>query len=219
MPAPTFPPGALQPAEGLRLGWGPEVLLAATRLGPPSHQKPTPARPRRSPPSGSVLPRFCASTVRAVHGWMRPDEQTRTRVMAANGSACFREWIASQDRTIAPVAFDWAAKVKERPSGDSLRVEGNVIYFEYTGSAENRQRLAGSRLTVPDRGIQAGGALAHLRPVLGRGTSRSRSRSGSGRAVAVELLDSDHYRCRRCLSSRSRLHRRGAGRDWQAEGR
>jgi hypothetical protein len=126
------------------------------------------------------------------------DNETRVKVMAANGAACFREWIASQGRTVTPVAFEtWAARVKDRPSDDSLRVEGNVIYWQYTGSAETGGAAPEGVCLCP---------MVESRPV---GLSRTYCQCSVGyveelfaqkfrRPVKVELLDSVLYGGKRC---------------------
>lgn len=68
------------------------------------------------------------------------DVEPRTRVMTANGRACFSEWIESTGKQITPVSFDtWAAAARERPPDGVLSVEGNVIVYQYESSAETGQ--------------------------------------------------------------------------------
>jgi len=126
------------------------------------------------------------------------DEQTRTKVMAANGSACFREWIASQGRTITPVAFEaWAARVRERPSDDSLRIEGNVLYWEYTGSAETGSASPEGVCLCPMVESKPAG-LSRTFCQCSVGYVKELYGQRFGRPVTVELLDSVLYGGKRC---------------------
>jgi len=126
------------------------------------------------------------------------DEETRKKVMVANGTACFREWIASQGRTIAPVAFEaWVAKVKERPPDDSLRVEGNVIYWEYTGSAETGGPSPEGVCLCPMVESKPAG-LSRTFCHCSVGYVKELYEQRFARHVKVELLDSVLYGGNRC---------------------
>ncbi|OFV80163.1 MAG: hypothetical protein A2Y78_08550 [Acidobacteria bacterium RBG_13_68_16] len=126
------------------------------------------------------------------------DEETRKKVMVANGTACFREWIASRGRTIAPVAFEaWAAKVKERPPDDSLRVEGNVIYWEYTGSAETGGASPEGVCLCPMVESKPAG-LSRTFCHCSVGYVKELYEQRFARLVKVELLDSVLYGGKRC---------------------
>lgn len=65
------------------------------------------------------------------------DEETRKKIMMTNGKLCYQDWIKSQGRKIEPADFDtWAAEITRRTQDGSIRIEGNVVYFQYLGSAE-----------------------------------------------------------------------------------
>jgi hypothetical protein len=68
------------------------------------------------------------------------DEPTRKKIMQVNGKECYQGWIKSTGQTMKTVPFEqWAARIKKEVKDDSVRVEGNVIYFQYTSSAETGQ--------------------------------------------------------------------------------
>lgn len=82
----------------------------------------------------------CQEKIDFAEGWVTRlmevldsglDAPTRTKIMEANGSACFRAYMKSVGRAITPVSFDaWAARVKEHP-GDEVRVEGRTVHLQY----------------------------------------------------------------------------------------
>ena len=140
-------------------------------------------------------------------GWIRRfmnvldetlEEPTRARVMASNGRACFREWMASEGRTITPVPFEtWAERVKARPPDGSLRVDGNVIYFEYTGSAETGG-AAPERVCLCPMVESKPTGLSRTYCQCSVGYVREMHEQKFGRPVRVELLDSVLYGGARC---------------------
>ena len=65
------------------------------------------------------------------------DEETRNKIMMANGKVCFREWIKETNQQIKPTTLkEMADRVKANVTDDSIRIEGNVIYYQYMASAE-----------------------------------------------------------------------------------
>ena len=126
------------------------------------------------------------------------DDETRKKVMAANGATCYGEWIASEGRTVAPVAFEtWAARVREHPPDASLRVEGNVIYWEYTGSAETGGAAPESVCLCPMVESKPAG-LSRTFCQCSVGYVKELHEQKFGRPVKVELLDSVLYGGKRC---------------------
>ena len=60
------------------------------------------------------------------------DDQTRCRIMEANGSACARDYLKSTGREIKPVPFEeWVDRVKKQGRSDAIQIEGNIIYYKY----------------------------------------------------------------------------------------
>jgi len=65
------------------------------------------------------------------------DEKTRKKIMMTNGKVCYQEWIKSQGREVESMDFEiWAADIADRIKDGSIRIEGNLVYFQYLGSAE-----------------------------------------------------------------------------------
>lgn len=63
-------------------------------------------------------------------------EDLRKKLMIANGCACHRAWIASEGIKIRKHTFeDWAEWIKKHPN-DTVQVEGNIIRYQFTSSAE-----------------------------------------------------------------------------------
>ncbi len=126
------------------------------------------------------------------------DKETRTTVMTANGKKCLRYWLAAEKRTITPVAFEaWAAEVRKRPPDPALRVEGNVIHFEYTSSAETGGASPEGVCLCPMVESRPAG-LSRTFCQCSVGYVREMHEQKFGRPVKVELLDSVLYGGKRC---------------------
>jgi len=126
------------------------------------------------------------------------DEATRAKVMAANGSACFREWIASEGRTVTRVPFEtWAASVKQRPADNSLRVEGNTVFMEYTSSAETGGPSPEGVCLCPMVESKPAG-LSRTYCQCSVGYVREMYEQTFGQPVTVELVESVLYGGARC---------------------
>ncbi|MHB8053802.1 MAG: hypothetical protein ACYDH3_00910 [Candidatus Aminicenantales bacterium] len=65
------------------------------------------------------------------------DEETRKKLMMVNGETCFQDWIRETKQEIRPVEFEaWAGRAAAANHGEGLKIEGNVISYQYSGSAE-----------------------------------------------------------------------------------
>lgn len=65
------------------------------------------------------------------------DEETRKKVMMASGKACYLAWINETKQEIKPVTLEQLTRwVKENVKDGSTRVEGNIIYVQYSSAAE-----------------------------------------------------------------------------------
>ncbi len=68
------------------------------------------------------------------------DEETKKKVMMANGKICFQEWIKSTGQEIKPLSLkQLSARIKDNVKDDSIRIEGNVIYYQFMSAAETGQ--------------------------------------------------------------------------------
>lgn len=65
------------------------------------------------------------------------DAETRRKIMMANGKKCYRGWIADTGQQIKPVTLErFTEWVKNNIKDDSIRVDGNIIYFQFNSAAE-----------------------------------------------------------------------------------
>jgi hypothetical protein len=126
------------------------------------------------------------------------DVDSRTRVMTSNGRACFREWLESSGKQIAPVSFEsWAAAARERPPDGVLRVEGNVIVYQYESSAETGQSSPeGVCLCPMVESMPAGLSPTYCLCSVGYVTEWTEQLFG--RPCEVELLESVLHGAPRC---------------------
>lgn len=70
------------------------------------------------------------------------DEETRKKLMMLNGKTCYRDWIRETKQEIRPIEFEaWAKRAAAR-NREELKVEGNVIHYQYSGSAETGSAVA-----------------------------------------------------------------------------
>jgi hypothetical protein len=126
------------------------------------------------------------------------DADSRRKLMMANGKTCFREWITESKQEIKPVDFaQWAEQAAKDQKREGLRVEGNVIYFEFDSSAETGQSSAEGICLCPlveskPAGISPTYCLCSL------GYVKEMHELRFGRKAEVELLDSVLLGGRRC---------------------
>jgi len=92
-----------------------------------------------APPRSQARIEFAEKWVRRFLGVLDGtlDAATRQKVMIAAGRACFLEYIKETGQEIKPVTLEglaaWAAK---NATDGSMRIEGDVIYFQYMSAAE-----------------------------------------------------------------------------------
>jgi len=65
------------------------------------------------------------------------DEVTLKKIMMANGRVCFLNWIKETGQKITPMTLEeYTARVKNRGKDDAVKVDGNIIYFQFMSAAE-----------------------------------------------------------------------------------
>jgi hypothetical protein len=99
------------------------------------------AKTNTSPPAKDRT----AERIKFAEGWVTRffheldqivPEETRKKLMMANGCSCHRTWIATEGIQIRKHKFeDWADWMKKNPN-ETIQVEGNVIHYQYTSAAE-----------------------------------------------------------------------------------
>jgi len=126
------------------------------------------------------------------------DAASRTKLMMANGRTCYRDWIRDSRQEIKPVDFaTWAEKAANAPNREDLRVEGNVIYFQYESSAETGQASpAGVCLCPMVESKPAGMSPTYC--LCSVGYVKEMNELRFGRKAEVELLDSVLLGGKRC---------------------
>jgi hypothetical protein len=126
------------------------------------------------------------------------DAESRKKLMLTNGKTCFREWIEESKQEIKPIDFEqWAKKVAQGPKREGLKVEGNVIYFQFDSSAETGQESPeGICLCSMVESKPAGMSPTYCLCSVGYVQEMHELRFG--RKAEVELLDSVLMAGKRC---------------------
>jgi len=156
---------------------------------------------------GDVTPERAVKRMEFVDHWVKRffdvldqtiDPESRKKLMMANGKTCFREWIQETKQEIKPISFEqWAEKAAKDPKREGLRVEGNVIYFEFTGSAETGQESPEGICLCPMVESKPAGMSATY-CLCSVGYVKEMHELRFGRKAEVELLDSVLMGGKRC---------------------
>jgi hypothetical protein len=126
------------------------------------------------------------------------DETSRRNLMLANGKTCLREWIQESKQEIKPVSFEqWAEKVAKDPKREGLKVEGNVISFQFDSSAETGQESAEGICLCPLVESKPAG-MSPTYCLCSVGYVQEMHELRFGRKAEVELLDSVLMGGKRC---------------------
>lgn len=187
-------------------------MQAAFADEPPKPVDPAkPAEPAAAPQTtpGDVSAARAAKRMEFVDGWVprffkvvdeHLDEPTRRRLMAANGKACFSAWATNMPRRAEPATPERvAAWVRERGPSAGYSMEGDVILFEYAGSAETGQSSPERVCLCPTVEAQSVKTMSPTYCWCSVGYVKEMHERIFGRAVNVELTQSvlmGHPRCR-----------------------
>jgi hypothetical protein len=126
------------------------------------------------------------------------DEESRRKLMMTNGKTCLREWIQESKQEIKPTSFErWAEKAVQNPPREGLRVEGNVIYFEFDSSAETGEASAEGICLCPLVESKPAG-MSPTYCLCSLGYVKEMHELRFGRKAEVELLDSVLRGGKRC---------------------
>lgn len=126
------------------------------------------------------------------------DAASRTKLMMANGRTCYRDWIRDSKQETRQVDFaTWAEKVAKAAKRDDLKVEGNVIYFQYQSSAETGQASPEGVCLCPMVESKPAG-LSPTYCLCSVGYVKEMHELRFGRKAEVELLDSVLRGGKRC---------------------
>jgi len=125
------------------------------------------------------------------------DAASRTKLMMANGRTCYRDWIRDSKQETRQVDFAaWAERAKAA-NRDDLKVEGNVIYFQYQSSAETGQASPEGVCLCPMVESKPAG-LSPTYCLCSVGYVKEMHELRFGRKAEVELLDSVLRGGKRC---------------------
>jgi hypothetical protein len=126
------------------------------------------------------------------------DEETIKKLMMTNGKICYQEWIKSTDQQIDVVPYEqWVARVRENVKDGSLQIDGNVIYFQYMGSAETGEAAPENVCLCPMVESKPAG-LSKTYCLCSVGYVKEMFEQTFGKPVDVQLVDSVLYGGKRC---------------------
>jgi hypothetical protein len=127
------------------------------------------------------------------------DEASRQKLMMANGRSCFAAYAGPPKKQPAPDALEkftaWiAAQGKEK----GYSIEGQVISFEFVGSAETGQASPEKVCLCPTAEAQKAGKISPTYCFCSVGYVKEMHERMLGRPVEVELVDSVLRGGKRC---------------------
>jgi hypothetical protein len=126
------------------------------------------------------------------------DAASRKKLMMANGKTCYQDWIRESKQEIRQIDFDqWAERASKAVKRDDLRVEGNVIYFQYESSAETGQGSPEGVCLCPMVESKPAG-VSPTYCLCSVGYVKEMNELRFGRKAEVELLDSVLMGGKRC---------------------
>src|SRR5512136_3036398 len=149
-----------------------------------------------------------AKRMEFVDGWVRRffaaldktvDEATRRKLMAANGRACFAAYAGPQKKTAGPDALEkFKAWIAQQGKARGYSIEGNVVSFEFVGSAETGQASPENVCLCPTAEAQKAGEISPTFCHCSVGYVQEMHERMLGRPVEVELVDSVLRGGKRC---------------------
>jgi hypothetical protein len=173
----------------------------------PAPRPASPAPPAPTTPGDQTMAR-AAKRMEFVDGWVQRffdvmdqslDEPARLKLMAANGKACFRAFDKEGRRRPEPASLERiAAWVGENGKARGYSMEGNVISFEYVGSAETGQGSPEGVCLCPTVEAQTAGKMSATYCHCSVGYVQEMHERTFGRPVQVQLVDSVLKGAKRC---------------------
>lgn len=149
-----------------------------------------------------------AKRMEFVDGWVRRffeamdrtlDKASRQRLMMANGKSCFAAYAGPQKNQPAPDALEkFTAWITAEGKEKGYSIDGKVISFEFTGSAETGQASPESLCLCPAAEAQKPGQISRTYCLCSVGYVKEMHERRLGRPVEVELVDSVLRGGKRC---------------------
>jgi hypothetical protein len=166
-----------------------------------------PAR-TQAPKPGDKTAERAAKRMEFVDGWVRRffaaldktvDEASRRKLMVANGRSCFAAYAGPPKKTPGPDALQkFKAWITEQGRARGYSIEGDVISFEFVGSAETGQASPENVCLCPTAEAQKAGELSPTFCHCSVGYVQEMHERMLGRPVEVELVDSVLRGGKRC---------------------
>ena len=126
------------------------------------------------------------------------DEENRKKIMMTNGKICYQEWKKSTGQQIEVVPYEkWVARIRENVKDGSVQIDGNVIYFQYMGSAETGHAVPENICLCPMVESKPVG-LSKTYCLCSVGYVKEMFEQTFGKPVDVQLVDSVLYGGKRC---------------------
>jgi hypothetical protein len=143
-----------------------------------------------------------------VDGWVQRffeamdktlDEASRRRLMMANGRSCFAAFAGPPKKQPAPDALEkFTAWIGAQGKEKGYSIEGQVISFEFVGSAETGQASPEKVCLCPTAEAQKSGKISPTYCLCSVGYVKEMHERILGRPVEVELVESVLLGGKRC---------------------
>jgi hypothetical protein len=157
---------------------------------------------------GDKTPARAAKRMEFVDGWVSRffevmdrtlDEASRERLMAANGRSCFAAYAGPPKKQPGPDALEkFTAWIKDKGKDRGYRVDGEVISFEFVGSAETGQASPEGVCLCPTAEAQKAGTLSPTYCLCSVGYVQEMHERMLGRPVKVEIAEAVLRGGKRC---------------------
>jgi hypothetical protein len=174
--------------------------------GQTSRSKPAPPPPQTGPGDKTVA--RAARRMEFGDEWLRRffqtmdrtlDEPARRKLMTANGRACFAAYAGTPKNQPGPDAVEkFKAWVREKGGPKGYSIDGDVISFEFVGSAETGQASPEGVCLCSMAEAQPPGKFSPTYCLCSVGYVAEMHERILGRPVEVELVDSVLKGGRRC---------------------
>lgn len=161
-----------------------------------------------APKPGDKTVERAAKRMEFVDGWVRRffaaldktvDETSRRKLMVANGRSCFAAYAGPPKKTPGPDALEkFKTWIAEQGKARGYTIEGNVISFEFVGSAETGQASPENICLCPTAEAQKAGELSPTYCLCSVGYVQELHERILGQPVEVELVDSVLRGGKRC---------------------
>lgn len=176
---------------------GMKIALAGPAQTPPPVSKP-----------GDKTPQRAVKRLEFIDGWVPRffgvldqtlDEPSRARLMTANGRACFAAFAGPAKKKPEPDALaKFKAWIGQKGRDQGYGLDGDVVTFEFVGSAETGQASPENICLCPLAEAQKAGQISPTYCLCSVGYVAEMHERALGRPVKVELVESVLRGGKRC---------------------